>query len=73
MAGGIFMLLRCRNKGGGSDGNICTDYGDHMLHNYCIVLAVKKIGGDPNYLPLRRRVMRLIFVSEDLKLRGDTG
>ena len=62
MAGGIFMLLRCRNKGGGSDGNICTDYGDHMLHNYCIVLAGKKIGGDPNYLPFRRRVMRLIFV-----------
>nr|DAZ67295.1 MAG TPA: hypothetical protein [Caudoviricetes sp.] len=30
-----------------SNGNVCTDCSDHMLHNYCIVLVVKKIGGDP--------------------------
>ncbi len=30
-------------------------------------------GGDPLYLPLRRRVMRLLFVPEGLKLPGDTG
>lgn len=30
-------------------------------------------GGDPLYLPLRRGVMRLLFVPEGLKLPGDTG